>query len=58
MGIINYLKETKGELSHVNWPSRRQSIVFSIVVVVVSVATAIVLGLFDVIFSKIINLII
>lgn len=58
MGIINYLKETKGELSHVNWPSRRQSIVFSIVVVVVSVATAIVLGLFDVIFSKILNLII
>lgn len=58
MGIINYLRETKGELGHVNWPSRKQSIVFSVVVIVVSLITAILLGLFDVIFSKIINLLI
>ncbi|OHA87113.1 MAG: preprotein translocase subunit SecE [Candidatus Zambryskibacteria bacterium RIFCSPLOWO2_01_FULL_39_39] len=56
MSIINYFKETKGELSHVNWPTRRQSIIFSLVVIIISVLTAFFLGLFDFIFSKILNL--
>jgi preprotein translocase subunit SecE len=56
MSIISYLKETKGELSHVNWPTRKQSIVFSLVVIVISVFVAFFLGLFDLIFSKILNL--
>jgi len=56
MSISSYLKETKTEMSHVNWPSRKQSIVFSLVVVVISVLTAFFLGLFDFIFSKILNL--
>jgi preprotein translocase SecE subunit len=56
MSIINYFKETKGELAHVNWPTRRQSIIFSLVVVIISVLTAFFLGLFDFIFSRILNL--
>jgi len=56
MSIISYLKETKGELSHVNWPSRRQSIIFSVVVIIISILMAFFLGLFDLIFSKILNL--
>ena len=56
MSIISYLKETKGELSHVNWPTRRQSIIFSLVVIVISILVAFFLGFFDLIFSKIINL--
>lgn len=58
MSIINYLKETRGELTHVNWPSRKQSITFSIVVILVSVLTSLFLGLFDFIFSRLLNLII
>ncbi len=58
MSIITYLQETKGELSHVNWPTRRQSIIFSVVVIVVSVLVAFFLGLFDLIFSKILNLVV
>jgi len=53
---MSYLKETKGELSHVNWPSRRQSVIFSLVVIIISVLMAFFLGLFDLIFSKILNL--
>jgi len=56
MAILNYLKETKAELSHVNWPSKRQSITFTIVVIIVSVVTAALLGFFDFIFSRILNI--
>ncbi len=58
MSIISYIKETKGELSHVNWPSRRQSIIFTVVVIIVSVITSIFLGFFDLVFSKLLNLVI
>jgi len=58
MGIINYLKETKHEFAHVNWPSRKQSVNFAIVVIVVSVIVAFFLGLLDLVFSKILNLVI
>lgn len=58
MGIVTYLKETKGELQHVSWPTRRQSAIFSIVVIIVSVLVAFFLGLFDLIFSRILNLVI
>ncbi len=56
MGIINYVRETKSELSHVNWPSRKQSVAFSLIVIVVSVVVAFLLGVFDFVFSKILNL--
>ncbi len=51
MGFITYLKETRGELKHVSWPTRRQTIVFTALVVLLSVATAAFLGVFDFIFT-------
>lgn len=56
MSILNYFRETKTELTHVNWPTKRQSVVFSSVVILVSVLTAFYLGLFDFLFSKVLNL--
>ncbi len=56
MSILNYLRETKGELAHVSWPTRRQSVVFSAVVIIISAATALFLGLFDYIFSRVLDL--
>ena len=29
MGIINYVKETRGELKHVSWPTRKQAVTYS-----------------------------
>jgi preprotein translocase SecE subunit len=55
MSILSYFRETKGELAHVNWPTKRQSIIFSVVVIAISVLTAFFLGLFDFIFSRILN---
>ncbi len=54
--ISNYVKETRTEMSHVNWPSREQTIRFTSLVVVVSVVTAALLGLSDFIFSKLLTL--
>ncbi len=53
--FINYLKETKAELAHVTWPTRSQAVSFTIVVVIVSILTAIYLGFFDYLFSLILQ---
>ena len=50
MSLIDYLRETKGELKHVNWPSQRQTIVYTVIVVLISVFLAYFLGFFDFIF--------
>ncbi len=51
MGISNYVKETRGELKHVSWPTRRQAIIFTVIVIIISLGLAIYLGFFDYIFS-------
>ncbi len=56
MGITNYVKETQAEMKHVSWPTRSQAIAYSLVVIVISVAVAFFLGLFDLIFTKLLAL--
>ncbi len=51
MSLIDYIKETKGELKHVSWPTRSQSIWFTVIVIAISLFTAFFLGFFDYIFS-------
>lgn len=53
--MFNYLKDVRSELNHVSWPSRRITIMYTIVVVAVSVATAVYLGALDYIFSTLIT---
>ena len=50
--ITEYLKETRGELKHVIWPTRRQTIAYTLIVIILSVLVAYFLGVFDFIFSK------
>ncbi len=45
--ITNYFKEVKAEMVHVSWPSRKQTTLFTLVVVILSLAVAIYLGLLD-----------
>ncbi len=45
-----YVKETKGELKHVSWPTKNQTITFTIAVIVISVAISFYLAFFDKIF--------
>lgn len=53
--FVTYLKETKGELKHVSWPTRRQATMFTVVVIVVSLITAAYLGFFDWIFTTLLE---
>ena len=52
MKVVNYIKDVKGEMKHVAWPTRRQITVFTTVVIVISLATAYFLGAFDFLFTK------
>ncbi len=51
MSIIQYLKDTRGELHHVAWPTRLQTIVYTVIVVLLSIFIALYLGFFDFIFT-------
>ncbi|MCX6753201.1 MAG: preprotein translocase subunit SecE [Candidatus Nomurabacteria bacterium] len=50
--IKEYFADTKTELKHVNWPTKMQTIYYTLIVVVLSVGLAYILGLFDFLFSK------
>ncbi len=54
--LINYLKETKVELKHVNWPTRKKTINFTLLVIGVSFAVALFLSFFDAIYTYLLNL--
>jgi len=56
MAILDYLKETKAELKHVSWPTRSQAINFTVMVIAISILTALFLGLFDTIFSTLLKM--
>jgi preprotein translocase subunit SecE len=50
--ITEYFKETKIELKHVIWPSRSQTLYYTLIVIVLSVLLGYYLGIFDYIFSR------
>ena len=55
---VDYLKETRAELKHVSWPSRRQTLIYTSVVIAISIATALYLGAFDYLFTALLKLVI
>lgn len=50
--ITNYIKEVIAEAKHVTWPTRRQTIFFTVTVLAVSVIIAYYLGLLDFLFGQ------
>ena len=51
MSFIQYLKDTKAEMKHVNWPTKAQAINYTLLVILLSVGVAALLGAFDTFFS-------
>lgn len=49
---INYIKEVVAEGKNVTWPTRKQTIYFTISVLIISVFVAYYLGLFDYLFAQ------
>ena len=50
--IIDYIKEVIEESKHVTWPTRKQTIFFTVAVLAVSILIAYYLGLLDFLFSQ------
>ena len=53
--VIKFIKEAYEELRKVTWPSRKQTINYTAVVIGASIAVAIFLGTLDMIFSSIVE---
>ena len=53
--MFNYFKETKSEMKHVTWPTTRQAVIYTVLVITVTVVIAMVLGFFDHLFSGLIQ---
>jgi len=53
---INFLKEVKGELGKVVWSTRQELIDSTIVVIVITVAMSLFIGLIDILLSKILSI--
>lgn len=49
--VTDYITETKGELKRVTWPTRKQAVGYTVIVILISVFVALTLGLFDYIFT-------
>ena len=49
--FFQYLQDTRGELRHVAWPTRTQTIVYAVIVAAISVGIAVYLGFFDFLFT-------
>lgn len=56
--IIQYLKDTRAEMSHVSWPTQKQTIIYTIMVIAVSFFVAFFVGFFDFLFSKALSFIV
>lgn len=52
MGLGQYIKDTRSELNHVAWPTRVQTIVYTILVIAISLIVSLYLGFFDFLFTN------
>ena len=53
--IIVFLKEVYLELKKVNWPTRQETLKYTLIVIGISVVTAAFLGGLDVVFTTLLN---
>ena len=53
--IKNFFAESRQELKHVNWPTRQEATRLTFIVIGLSVALAVFLGLFDSLFTYLIR---
>jgi len=53
--IIQFLKEVRVELAKVSWPTRNQTILYTLVVIGISLFFALYLGLLDFVYKFIID---
>ena len=55
MKLIDYIKDTRGELKHVSWPTQSQIINYTVLIILISIFTSFFLGFFDFIFTTLLD---
>ena len=53
--FIQYIRDTRGELKHVSWPTTKQTTIFTILVIMISLLISALLGFFDFVFTGLLN---
>jgi preprotein translocase subunit SecE len=53
--VITFLKEVRMEMKKVNWPTKEETIKYTLIVIGISVVVAIFLGGFDVLFTTLLE---
>jgi len=53
--ITNYLRETKIEIKKVNWPTRKETVKYTFIVIGLSLVVALFLGGLDLLFTFLIS---
>jgi preprotein translocase SecE subunit len=53
--LTQYIRDTRAELVNVKWPTRKQALAFTLMVVGVSIMVSLFLGFFDYLFSLVIQ---
>ena len=51
----NYIRDTRAEMKHVSWPTQTQTIVYTILVILISAVVALFLGAFDYAFTTLLD---
>ena len=54
--FINYLRDTKAELANVKWPTQKQAIIYTALVIGISAVVSLILAGFDFVFSTGLNI--
>lgn len=52
MKFFTYIKESFGEIKHIKWPTKKETMVYTIAVIIISLAVAYYLGLWDMVFTR------
>lgn len=55
MNLFSYLQEVKSEISRVVWPTRKQVIEATVLVIVLSVIVGVYVGGLDFVFTNVLN---
>ncbi len=50
--LTQFISETRTEMKRVSWPTRKQTLNYTIVVIAISLVVALLLGAFDALFKE------
>lgn len=56
--IGNYVRDTAAEMKRVSWPTQKQAVVYTALVIAISILAALFLSAFDYLFTHLLNLVV